>query len=60
VRRDDGITMVFNAQQAAALQGLPTQNVLFGAPQDVPNASFQGTSLGQFFDNPSSAPERLW
>jgi hypothetical protein len=62
VSRDDGITMVFNAKQAAGLQGLPTQNVLFGAPQDIPDASFQGTPLGQLFDNPSSssAPERLW
>jgi hypothetical protein len=62
VSRDDGITMYFNPKQAADLQGLPTQNTLWGAPQDVPGASFHGIPLGQFFDNPSSssAPERLW
>ncbi len=61
VRREDGITMHFNAEQAAGLHGLPTQDVLFGAPHNVPNASYQGIPLGQFFDNPSSsAPESLW
>jgi hypothetical protein len=61
VSREDGITMHFNAEQAAGLHGLPTQDVLFGAPHNVPNASYQGIPLGQFFDNPSSsAPESLW
>jgi hypothetical protein len=65
VRRDDGITMHFNAEQAAGLQGLPTQNVLFGAPHNSPDASYNDIPLGKFFDNPSlSAPapaqEPLW
>jgi hypothetical protein len=65
VRRDDGITMQFNAEQAADLQGLPTQNVLFGAPADAPDASFQGVPLDQVYngDPTSSSPapsEPLW
>ncbi len=60
VSRDDGITKYFNAEQAGDLRGLPTQDVLFGAPQDIPDASFQGTPLGQLFDPTPSAPEPLW
>jgi hypothetical protein len=64
VRREDGITMLFNAEQAADLQGLPTEAALWGTV-DAPGASFQGVPLKDLFSNalPSSAPAtpgRLW
>jgi hypothetical protein len=60
-----GDAVYLNAEQAAELTGVPNQNVLFGAPLDAPDASFQGSPLGQLFgDSPSTsapaAPERLW
>jgi hypothetical protein len=60
-----GTTMQFNAEQAADLQNLPTENTLWGAPPDAPDASFQDVPLGQVFgDTPSSpatsAPAPLW
>lgn len=57
-----GMTMHFNAEQAADLQGLPTENTLWGASADAPDASFQGVPLSRIFDNPSSPTTRdpLW
>lgn len=57
-----GETMHFNAEQAADLRGLPTENTLWGASADAPDASFQGVPLGKIFDNPSSPTtgEPLW
>jgi hypothetical protein len=60
-----GDAIYLNAEQAADLSGVPNQNVLFGAPLDAPDASFQGKPLGQLFGDPpsSSAPpatEPLW
>lgn len=61
--RQGGTTMHFNAEQAADLKGLPTREVLFGAPADAPNAAFMGKPLEQVFAPPPSSPktpEPLW
>jgi hypothetical protein len=61
-----GTTMQFDAGQAADLRGLPTENTLWGASADAPDASFQGVPLEQVFSDPASSPatsappERLW